>query len=480
MTPIVGFAPDADSTTAGVLTDCEQMIPALTGMEAAPTPQTADAVPALGAECKGAAVLTKMDGTRRMIAGTGAALYELSGGSWVDRSDTGGYTGSGDSRWCFAQFGNDTIATNGTEALQKSATGAFAAISGAPVAKIAFTVKDFVMTLNTSSNADEWYCCAAFDAADWATSIDTQCAKGRLVATNGAITAGARLGEYAIAYKARSMYIGQYVGAPAVWQWQQVSGGDAGCAGQSALCDIGGAHFFVGESGFYLFDGTRPVPVADGQVRQWFLDDSDPSYRYRTQCMYDGQHDRVWIFYPKKGSSTPDSALVWHVKSKMWGRANRGIEAVLNYISTGVTIDGLTSLSATIETLPNVAFDSQYWLSGGRALSIFDTSHQLQTLTGAAGASSMTSGDYGDDMAVTRLQRVRVRYAAGQGPTTATATTYAKMNSGEDFVQKSSGTLADGKFDVRQSGRWHRVKVAFTGDVKVVGAIADYVQAGSR
>ena len=480
MTPIVGFAPDADSTTAGVLTDCEHMIPALTGMVAAPTPQVADGVAALGAECKGAAVLTKMDGARRVIAGTAAALYELSGASWTDVSESGGYTVGADARWSLAQFGNDTIAANSADPLQKSTTGAFASIDGAPTAKIVFTVKDFVMAMNTTSNADEWYCSAAFDAADWVTSIDTQCTKGRLVATNGAITAGARLGEYAIAYKSRSLYIGQYVGAPAVWQWQQVSGGDAGCVGQEALCDIGGAHFFVGESGFYLFDGTRPVPVADGQVRQWFLDYSDPNYRYRTKCVYDNQNDRVWIFYPAKGSSTCDSALVWHTKSKMWGRSNRSIEAVLNYISAGVTIDGLTSLASTIETLPNVAFDSQYWLSGGRALSIINTSHQLQLLTGAAGASSMTSGDYGDDVAVTRLQRVRIRYAAGQGPTTATVTTYAKMNSGEDFVQKSSGTLADGKFDVRQSGRWHRVKVSFTGDVKVVGAIADYVQAGSR
>lgn len=480
MTPIVGFAPDADSTTAGVLTDCEHMIPSLTGMVAAPTPQIADGVAALGAECKGAAVLTQLHGARRVIAGTDAALYELIGASWTDVSKSAGYSGGADARWSMAQFGNDTIAANGADPLQKSTSGAFASIAGAPTATIVFTVKDFVMAMNTTSNADEWYCCAAFDPTDWVTSIDTQCAKGRLVATNGAITAGARLGEYAIAYKARSMYIGQYTGGSVIWQWQQVSGGDAGCVGQEALCDIGGAHFFVGDSGFYLFDGTRPVPVADGQVRQWFLDNSEPNYRDRTKCVFDGQNDLVWIFYPANGSSTPDSALVWHTKSKMWGRSNRSVEAVLNYISSGVTIDTLTTLASTIETLPDVSYNSQFWLTGGRTLSIFNTSHQLQTLTGAAGASSMTSGDYGDDMAVTRLQRVRIRYAAGQGPTTATVTTYAKMNSGDDFFLKSSGTLADGKFDVRQSGRWHRVKVAFVGDVKVVGAIADYVPAGIR
>lgn len=480
MTPIVGFAPDADHTTPGVITDCSSLIPGLTGMQGAPSAVIADGVPALAAACKGAAVLTRIDNQRRMIAGTDDALYELSGGTWVDRSDTGGYTGTADTRWMFAQFGNSSIATNGVEALQKSDSGAFAAISGAPIAKIAFTVGSFVMAMNTTEASDQWYCSATFDATDWVTSIDTQCAKGRLVATNGPITAGARLGEYAVAYKARSLYMGQYVGGSAIWQWQQVSGGDAGCVGQEAICDIGGAHFFVGETGLFLFDGQRPAPVAGGQVRQWFLDNSNPQYRYRTQCIYDGRRDLVWVFYPSKNSTTNDSALVWHIKSKMWGRADFGIETALHYISTGVTFDTLGSIASTYDTLPAVSYDSQYWLSGGRALSIIDTSHQLRSLTGASVTSSFTTGDYGDDALVSLLRRIRVRYASGHGPDSATVEVHRKMTSGDDFAVGASGSIADGKFDVLQSARWHRARFTFTGDVRIVGIDADYVAAGKR
>ena len=336
------------------------------------------------------------------------------------------------------------------------------------------------MAMNTTSNADEWYCCAAFDPTDWVTSIDTQCAKGRLVATNGPLTAGARLGEYAIAYKARSMYIGQYTGGNAIWQWQQVSGGDAGCVGQEALCDIGGAHFFVGDSGFYLFDGTRPVPVADGQVRQWFLDNSDPQYRYRTCCVHDAQRDLVWVFYPSKGNSTNDSALVWHIKSKMWGRADRGIEAAMNYISGNITYDTLNSVAPSYDALPDISYDSQYWLSGGRALSVFDTSHQLRTLTGSSCNSSFTTGDYGDDDVVSMLRRVRLRYAAGLGPATANVEMLRKMTSGDQFTTGATGSIADGKFDVLQSARWHRARFTFTGNMRVMGMDADYVAEGKR
>ena len=36
MTPLMGFAPDVESTTPGVLVDCAQLIPFESGMEAAP------------------------------------------------------------------------------------------------------------------------------------------------------------------------------------------------------------------------------------------------------------------------------------------------------------------------------------------------------------------------------------------------------------------------------------------------------------
>ena len=480
MTPLIGFAPDADSTTPGVITDCSQLVPSIAGMQGAPSAVIADGVPELVDACQGAAVLTRMDNSRRIIAGTDSALYELLGGAWVNQSAAGGYSGGADSRWSLAQYGDSTVAANGAKPIQRSDSGAFAAISGAPVARIVFTVGAFVMALNTTEASDQWYCCAAYNVADWTTNTDTQCAKGRLVATNGPLTAGARLGEYAVAYKARSMYLGQYVGAPAVWQWVQIPGGEAGCIGQDAICDIGGAHFFVCDAGMFLFDGQRPTPVADGQVRQWFLDNSDPQYRYRTCCVHDAQRDLVWVFYPSKGNSTNDSALVWHIKSKMWGRADRGIEAALNYISGSITYDTLGSVAATYDTLPAVSYDSQYWLSGGRALSVFDTSHQLRTLTGSAGNSSFTTGDYGDDDVVSLLRRVRLRYAAGLGPVTANVEMLRKMTSGDQFTPGASGSIADGKFDVMQSARWHRARFKFTGNMRVMGMDADYVAAGKR
>ena len=211
MTPLLGFMPDADATTPGIITECTNLIPYLNGMQGAPSALTPDSTPALGAECLGAAVVSNLLGARRIFAGTAAALYELSAGVWLDRTGVP-YTGGADTRWSFAQFGDATLTANRVDTIQRSTGAGFASIAGAPKAEIVFSVGAFVMALNVNDGAekqDGWHCCAAFDDTDWTTSVSTQAASGRLVASAGAITAGARLGEYAVAYKAKALFLGQ-------------------------------------------------------------------------------------------------------------------------------------------------------------------------------------------------------------------------------------------------------------------------------
>lgn len=483
MDKLLGFCPDSDPTIPGVVTDCVNFIPYETGMMGSPSASTPASTPALAAACVGGVVVTKLDDTRRIIAGTATKLYELISGSWSDVS-AGSYTGGTDTRWSFTQFGNTTVASNLTDTIQSSSAGAFAAIATAPKAKIVFSVGSFVMAFNTSDGTygvspNRWWCCASFDVTSWTPSVTTLATTGQLVSAPGQITAGGKLGDYAVAYKDKAIFVGQFIGAPAVWDWLQVPGGDAGCVGQDAFCDIGGAHFIVGQDNLWLFDGSRPVPIGVGQVRQWFYSNSNPSYRYKIKCVFDRQKNTVWIFYPSINSTTCDSALVYHVASKEFGRATVNVEAVLNYISAGITIDGLSSISSTIDGLSSYSFDSQFWLSGGRALSIFNTSHQLQLMTGVSTSSSFTTGDAGDDEIVSLLSKIRLRFAPGYAPTTASAQTFSKMTEGASLALNNTATINDGKFDVLQSGRFHRAVISFTGDVRVMGIGAVLKPAGS-
>jgi hypothetical protein len=427
---LLGFAPDAPQETPGVITECSALIPFEKGFKAAPT-TTDPGVDALAATCRGAAVLLKLDASRRLFAGTQTKLYELSGTSWTDVSAAGNYTGSTENRWSFAQFGNVSLSSNLTEAIQYSnGSGAFAAISGAPKAKIIFTVSGFVMALyydDGTLTTDGWFCSGYQDYTVWTEAVSTQCASGRLFGTPGPFTAGIRFGEDALAFKANTIYQGRYAGPPLVWQWTEIPG-QAGCVGQDALCDISTDAtpmvFFVGLDNFYIYDGTRARPVGVGKVRSWFLQRLAHTFNYRIITSYDKESRNVRIYFPYSGSAAgvPDNCLVYNVQNDTWGLDDqRQIEATVQYVSSGLTWHGLGTAYATWNDLPDIPYDSPYWSAGSTTPAIFDTSHKIQQLTGVGSSScSFVTGDFGSNEYVTTYKGIIPNFITT--PTTATCT----------------------------------------------------------
>lgn len=482
MISLLGFSPDMDPNTPGVITDCYHFIPSEKGMVSAPSPVD-PGNDVLVDDCRGAAVLTNTLGIRRTIAGTQTHLYELNATSWDDVS-AGTYTGSSENRWMFAQFGNVAVATNDTERLQFSTAATFATISGAPIARILVAAENFLLAFDTNEatfgdSPDRWWCSAFQDHSSWTASVTTQATSGRLIGGGGQITAAARFGQQVIAYKRNSMFVGQYVGPPVVWQWDSVPG-DIGCVGPEAVVDIGGAHIFVGDDNIWYYDGTRPVPISQNFVRQWFYDNSSATYRYRTIVNFDRQNGRVWIFYPSTSNDTgtPDAAIVYHIHSKKWGRSDRIVEAALTYVTPGITWDTLGTLSSTWDALPDVPWDSQSWQAQGRSLGVFNSSHTLVTLTGVGEDSGFTTGNFGDDFDVSTINSVRVRFLTE--PSAASATSYYKQGAGQSFTTGSTVTMNDSKFDVRQTGRFHRFSFEFDGNIEATGIAAKQIAAGGR
>lgn len=485
MDKIIGFAPDADPTIPGVALEVDKMVPTLQGLAGQPSGVAPTGVGALAATCRGAAVITKNDDTRRLFAGTATKLYELIGTTWTDVSRVAVYTTGGDNRWAFAQFGNASIASNYDDAMQRSlSTGVFSDIATAPKARIVFAVDAFVMAMNTSDvtygvSQDRWWCCAASNETDWTPSVSTLATTGRLVSSPGQIKAGGRLGSYAVAYKERAIYVGQFVGAPVVWDFQLVAGGEAGCVGQDAWCDVGGIHFVVGQEEMYLFDGTRVTTVGKGEVSDWFYRNSDPNQRHKVKCFYDKTTSLVHVCFASLGQTVCDKALAYHTVSKRWGLQTLQVEALLTYVTPGVTIDGLDAFSATIDGLSAYSFDSSFWLNGGRSFAHFTSGNLLRSRTGAADGCSFTTGDAGDDNVYSLLTSVRLRFEPGFKPSTATMESFTKAELGDGLTVGSTSTMYDGRFDAMDSGRWHRAKFTFgAGDVRVIGIGAALIPEG--
>lgn len=471
MPKLIGFAPDLDPTTPGVVLDCASMVPSMRGMKAAAS-LVPVGMPALPSAVLGGATLVKLDNTKRLLVGTSTDIHEQGNGQWTKVTRAGKpYGTSAEGVWRFAQFGNATVATNNAEVLQQSVVGAFSDIPGAPTAAIVESVAGFVFALNTSDpkygvRQDAWWCSGLYDHAVWKPSQATQCATARLIDTPGDIRAGRALGSDIVVYKESSMYYGTFQGPPVIWAFNVISN-QIGAPCQEAVVSIGTAHLFLGNDNFYAFDGTRPQPIGDG-LKKWFFADQNPKFRHRVRSVHDHSNSLVYWYYVGHASGGGiDSCVVYNYKTAQWGRANREMECAVELIDGQVSWSGLGKVAADWKGMPNIPWNSSYWTSVGLHPSIIDTHHTIQTLTGIAGESSLTTGDFGDDEQYTLLPYLRLR--CSQDPASAVMTTQHRATLGGQYVSGPRSTLSDGKFDVDVSDRFHRAIFTLQGDCELIG-----------
>lgn len=464
MTPFIGFTPDIDPATPGAIVDCVNVVPSVKGMKAAKSLQAVPAAPnALPAECIGSAIVRKLDDSRRVFAATTTKQYELISGVWTDVSRVGNYTGSVDSRVRYTQFGDVTITSNGSEKLQASTSGAFADIAQAPAGRALCTASGFVLTAGSSLAPDQWNCCDLFNYITWTPASNNQAANGRLLDTPGAIRGLVTLGQDAVAYKERSMYLGRYIDPTIKWSWQLVPF-NAGALSQEAVIDIDGYHLFLGVDNFYLYDGSRPQPIADNQVREWFIANSDPDTRFRAVGMFDRTNRLAYWFFNGVGSTTRNIGLVYHVDKGRWGKVNYLVQSPVIFISPALTIDQMTNVIDSY-TLP---FDSPFFLGGSATPSVFDNTNSLKSLSGVPGSTTITTGDLGNDGSYTRLTRVRPHFL--RKPATASFEHNVQDESAGNYSVVGISTYsADSGFDVLYEARWHRGTITCTGEMEIAG-----------
>lgn len=483
MTPFTSFAPDLDPTTPGVITDATNLIPTLRGYVGGPSGAEVG-MAALSAAAISAAVVTKLDGSTRTFAGTTDKLWEKSGSSWTDVSRaTPAYGASTVNPWRFAQLGNTTLAVSKADQLQSTSSGAFANLN-APKAAVMCTWKGFVVLGNTDDGGagtafgdspDRWWTSAYLDETDWTPDVSTQCTTGRLVETPGAITGLKVLGEYIIAYKEDSMYVGRDAGTPEVLRFTRVPG-DIGCASHEAVADTGTAHIFVGPNDIYLFDGNIPQSIG-APLREWFFADLDPQYSYRIRSSHDKTNALVYFHYPRVGSSgTLDGCIVYNYKTNKWGVTHKTIECLVEYVSGGYTYETLPIEGMTYADWPLISYDDPLWTASTRSMAYFGSDHKIYSTTGTSTSASITSGAYGEENFYTLIQRVTARYL--NKPTTASATHYYTEDLGGTWTEGETVTESSGRFDFLHSAPWHKVRFDYTGDFEIVGASAETQQDG--
>ncbi len=483
MIPFIGYAPDLDPTTPGIITNCSAIIPTIRGYKGAPAPAS-QSVATLGGQCYGAALIRKNDDTTRLIAGTSSTLKELSTGSWTSRTpDAAGSTLNGlgtTDFWCFAQFGDAILATAKTEIPKflDSATTFANVTASAPKAAIVevannftllFDVNDQGALFDSANRPNGWWCAAKGGYTSYTPSGASEAATGTLHSSPGKITAGKAFGYQVIAYKLRSMYLGTYVGAPVIWDFQLIPG-EAGALCNTAVVNVGTPeqprHIFMGYDNFYQFAGGQAIPIGN-PIKEAVFGELDYNNASAVRTHHDRKGKIVRFYYPVSGGRTPDKCVVYNYITGKWGRDDRVIQASVDYASAGITYDNLGSSYATFDALPNLPFDTAFLAAAGEYPAIFDTTNSLVTLTGPSSQASITTGDYGDPQMFSTVTRVIPQFFSA--PNTAQMTNYYRNNLSDALTTGQTVTMSNGRFDVLRSARWHRARFDMTGDFEIVG-----------
>lgn len=464
--PLLGFAPDIDPSTPGVLVDCSNVVPTRNGLRALenPTGTTATgAVTAVGVPSGGKVVQLTNGTLTLMVASSGLGTSRLFGyqnlGGWHSAMATSSLF-LGERQVQFAAFGSRIlVAHKSVDGLLSYNYGSTATtIAGSPSAMSIVSSNGFALAFNVTAS-DGWYCSAILDETSWTLSLSTQCVQGRIIDVPGEFTCAVNFGQEVLAFKTNATYVGRYVGAPAVWQWTRIF--NAGAVGPSAAAETPFGVFFIGRNGVFVYDGTStPRSIADGVLWDWLLETIDYVYGTFDEVVYDAADQRVWFVSRtgRDGQTTGliEFCLIYDIQSGRWGVSDHQGRELVFYPESG--------LSPT-------ARDRMALLSTGV--------YVVKFFSGTAATSHFVTGDFGDDEFLSECSAVRVRYT--DEPTSSTLTAIAKSAVGATLsTAATSSPLSDGKYDVRQTNRWHRFKVVNTGDWEASAIRPTLTKAGSR
>ncbi|AOI76058.1 MULTISPECIES: hypothetical protein [Burkholderia] len=435
----------------------------------------------LTSQCLGALVAIDMGANNYVFAGDAGKLYELSPGSTVfaNVSKTGGYSLASGEKWFFTQYGQRIIAAAQGQNLQSftlNSSSAFADLAAAaPQARYITTIKDWVMVGNTFDGTNgaqpqrvQW--CAIDDPTNWPVSGSTT--EAQLLAGSQIIPGDqgwimglvGNLGtaDGAIFFE-RAVWRVVFQGSPTVFGFYPAEG-SRGTPAPKSIIQLGALVYYLGEDGFYAFDGSTSRPIGVDRVDKTFWNTVNQSYLYNVVGAIDPINRLVMWLYPSTSapSGIPDSLLVYNWALDKWGFAQINAEYIFRAITQGYSLDSLDSTGYTLDSLP-FSLDSRVWVGGQVLMGAFTTSHALAYFTGSpASASADTVEVEPFGSAGKRALVTSVRPMVDGGSPTISIGTRQRLVDAPAFTA-TSAINANGECPMRADGRYLRGRILTTG-----------------
>lgn len=378
-----------------------------------PAPVAAAGNPALMSACLGSYAYRDAAGNVSNFAGDKSRLYLLSpsttGFADVSKTTGGPYgiaAGTLFPFWSATAFGDRIIFTDYADPIQTYLVGTDTKFSdlasAAPRARFCAVIRDFLMVGNTFDSSDGaqprrvWWP-AIGDPTNWPTpgtnmaievQSDFQDLQQTDVGTITGLVGGGLLGADGAAFCERGIYRIAYVGSPPIFDFA-VSQGGVGCVAPLSIVAFRGIAYYLGEDGFYAYDGASPsIPIGAQKIDATFFADASPAWLSSVQGVAVPMLKLIFWAYCSNSAGAGglfDRLLVYNWQLARWSLIDlsaQPIEWLARSLALGYTLDQLDQFG-NLDTLP-YPLDSPFWTGGRPLLGLFlAASHGLAFPAGA-------------------------------------------------------------------------------------------------
>jgi hypothetical protein len=445
---------------SGALSDAKNVVSQAIGYGPLPTAATFSAAASENLTTL-VAGKTPANATKLFAAGS-TKIFDVSGvGALTNVSKSGGYTPNANAdRFRFTQFGNVIIGTNNSDPMQAYTLGtstAFADLAaGAPVCKFLTVVRDFVVTAFTTESSTVYPSRVRWsginDETAWGSSQVTQ-ADFQDIADGGQIV-GIRGGEFGLVFMEKGISRMSYIGTPFIFQFDNISRGK-GCIAAGSIAQTQGVTFFLSDDGFYLCDGQQVQAIGSEKVDRWFFANADEnSFETMSAAVDPVRKLIIWNF---RTTFAQRQLIIYNFKTQKWTYGDAGADFISDASTAATTLEGLDSISASIDALP-VSLDSILYMGGKYFLGGTNGAYVV-TYNGAPATGQLITGDLNaGGRSVVTLARPLV----DNGSATVSVASRTLLSEGLSFGAAVAAD-SENRVSLRSNGNFHRFKVVPTG-----------------
>ncbi len=404
---------------------------------------------------------TPANATKLFAAGS-TKIFDVSGvGALTNVSKVGGYTPNAFSdRFRFTQFGNVIIGTNYSDPMQAYTLGtstAFADLSAsAPICRYLTVVRDFVVTAFTTESSTVYPTRVRWsdinDETNWTPGATSQ-ADYQDIPDGGQIV-GIRGGEFGLVFMEKGIHRMTYIGTPLIFQFDNISRGK-GCIAAGSIAQVQGVTFFLSDDGFYMCDGQSVTPIGAEKVDRYFFSDADESEFNTMSAAIDPV--RKLVIWNYKTTFAQRKLIIYNFKTQKWTYGDAGADYISDASTAAVTLEGLDSISASIDAL-TVSLDSILYMGGKYFLGGTNGAYVI-TYNGQPATGQIITGDVSlGGRSVAILARPQVDNGSAD-------VSVASRTLLSDQLNFSTPVSADyeNRVSLRSNGYFHRFKVTPTG-----------------